>query len=147
MVEQIRTILSGHESRGDKARLVAERIRESGNYRWVGVYDVTPAEISVVGWSGPGAPKYPHFPATKGLCGAAAATGQNIIVGDVTKDPRYLTTLGNTRSEMIVLIRHPATGKVCGLIDVESEQVNAFTAADRSRFEKHASAIATLWKS
>lgn len=147
MIEQIRAVLSGQESRGDKARKIADRIRESGNYRWVGVYDVTPAEISVVGWSGPSAPKHTHFPATQGLCGAAVAAGQTIIVGDVTKDPRYLTTLGNTRSEMIVLVHHPTTDKVCGLIDVESEQVNAFTAADRGRFEEYASAISTLWKS
>jgi GAF domain-containing protein len=147
MVEQIRAVLSGRESRGDKARQVAERIRKSGNYRWVGIYDVTLAEISVVGWSGPDAPKHTHFPATQGLCGAAVAAGQTIVVGDVTKDPRYLTTLGNTRSEMIVLVHHLTTGKVCGLIDVESEQVNAFTAADSRRFEEYASAISTLWKS
>ena len=31
-------------------------IRETGGYRWVGIYDVAPDEIGIVAWSGPAAP-------------------------------------------------------------------------------------------
>jgi L-methionine (R)-S-oxide reductase len=147
MSTPIAEILASPQSRGDKARKIAALIRQSSHYRWVGVYDVTPESISVVGWSGPAAPAYPHFPATQGLCGAAAASGETIVVGDVTKDPRYLVTLGTTRSEMIAPVRHPASQKICGLVDVESERRNAFTEEDRRRVEEYARAIGALWES
>jgi L-methionine (R)-S-oxide reductase len=43
----------------------------------------------------------------------------------VASDPRYLTALGTTRSEIIVPVLN-ADGKVVGTIDVESERPNAF---------------------
>ena len=46
-------------------------------------------------------------------------------VGDVHNDPRYLTALGTSRSEIIVPILSDQ-GEVVGTVDVESEQPNAF---------------------
>jgi putative methionine-R-sulfoxide reductase with GAF domain len=43
----------------------------------------------------------------------------------VDADPRYLTALGSTRSEIIVPILNDQ-GEVVGTIDVESERSNAF---------------------
>jgi GAF domain-containing protein len=119
----------------------ADQIRERGGYRWVGIYEVGSEEISIVAWSGEGPPAFPKFPKGRGLCGAAAASGQTVLVGDVTKDPRYLTTFGSTRSEVIVPIKL-ATGEVVGLIDVESERVDAFTPRDVRVLEARAEAIA-----
>ena len=119
----------------------ADQIRERGGYRWVGIYEVGSEEISIVAWSGEGPPAFPKFPKGRGLCSAAAASGQTVLVGDVTKDPRYLTTFGSTRSEVIVPIRL-ATGEVVGLIDVESERVDAFTPQDVRVLEARAEAIA-----
>jgi L-methionine (R)-S-oxide reductase len=48
-----------------------------------------------------------------------------VNVGDVGTDPRYLTALGSTRSEIIVPILSDE-GEVIGTIDVESERPNAF---------------------
>ena len=44
---------------------------------------------------------------------------------DVRNDPRYLTALGNTLSEMIVPVLDSGGHKVIGTIDVESEFANA----------------------
>jgi putative methionine-R-sulfoxide reductase with GAF domain len=49
------------------------------------------------------------------------------MVGDVSKDPRYPTAFGSTRSEIIVPIVGRAGRKVVGTIDVESENVDAFS--------------------
>ena len=127
----------------EEATRVAGEIRKAGDYRWVGIYEVGPEEISVVGWSGPEAPAHPRFPRDRGLCGAAAASGATLIVEDVTKDPRYLTTLGSTRSEMIVPVKRPG-GEVVALIDVESEHVDAFTPLDVRLLEGWASQLARL---
>ena len=48
------------------------------------------------------------------------------MVADVHKDPRYLPTFGSTQSEIVVPVITESE-KVVGLIDVESEKLNAFT--------------------
>ncbi len=146
-VERIRSILEGGHDRAKKVERVAAIIREAGRYRWVGIYEVDRKEISVIAWSGPNAPAHPRFPASQGLCGSAVKTRAAVVVGDVTKDPCYLTTFGSTRSEIIVPILPAATEPVLGTIDVESEQPNAFTEADRIFLEKCASVLAGLWES
>ncbi len=146
LLDEIRGVLEKADSRENKARQLAEAIRRAGNHRWVGIYEVTREEIAVCGWSGPGAPTHPRFPVTQGLCGVAVHSGAAVVVGDVTKDPRYLTTFGSTRSEMIVPVLATGTHHVRGLIDVESERLNAFTDADRILLERCASLIAALWE-
>jgi L-methionine (R)-S-oxide reductase len=122
---------------------VAAAIRRFGDYRWVGIYGVGPDEIAVIGWDGPGPPTHPRFPREQGLCGAAVATGEAVVVGDVAADPRYLTTHTTTRSEIVVPVFRD--GAVVGLIDVESERPNAFGDRDKQLLDGCAAAIAPLW--
>jgi L-methionine (R)-S-oxide reductase len=131
------------DPRERRAERIAGSIRRFGGYRWVGVYDVTADEIAVIGWEGPAAPTYPRFPRSEGLCGAAVAAGEPVVVGDVVADPRYLTTHTTTRSEIVVPIFHD--GVVVGLIDVESERANAFGRSDQQLLERCAAAIVPLW--
>ena len=56
ILRRVGEILSIRGDRVGKARRIAAAIRESGGYRWVGIYDVTPDGIAVVAWSGPAAP-------------------------------------------------------------------------------------------
>jgi GAF domain-containing protein len=145
LTESIHTVLSsGSLSRNEKARRVAEAIRASRNYRWVGLYDVGSKEIAAIAWTGTEAPVYPQFPVSKGLCGAAVASRVAVVVNDVANDPRYLTTFGSTKSEMIVPVK--ASVAVVGLIDVESEKLNAFGDGDQRLLENCAQAVVTLWK-
>ena len=140
-LDEVRAALTTAATREAKAAAAAEAIRRTG-YRWVGIYDVTDAEIAAIAWSGSDAPAYPRFPVTQGLCGAAVASGAPVVVGDVTKDPRYLMTFGSTRSEMIVPVAR--LGRVIGLIDVESEEVNAFGEEDCAFVEACAEAMTDL---
>lgn len=88
--------------RDARARSAAEVIRQAGDYRWVGLYDVTEHEIAVIGWSGPTAPAHPRFLRSQGLNGAAVPSRRPVMVQDVSQDGRYLPTLGDARGEMIV---------------------------------------------
>ena len=135
---------AGAGERERRAARVAAAIRRFGDYRWVGIYDVTADEIAVIGWDGPAPPAHPRFARSDGLCGAVAATGEAVIVGDVNADPRYLTTHATTRSEIVVPVS--ARGRVVGLIDVESEQADAFGEDDRQLLERCAAVIAPLWR-
>ncbi len=127
---------------------VAELLRSSGRYRWVGLYDVDRAAETVTNivWSGPGAPEYPAFPITKGLTGAAISTRKTVNVGNVTADPRYLTAFSTTRSEIIVPVFDRASENVVGTIDVESEKPNAFPKDMQALLEACSKVIRPLWR-
>ena len=88
-LEVLRTLGGGPGDRATKAQRAVDLIRALGPYRWAGVYDVLPKEISVLAWSGPEAPTYPRFPVTKGLNGTCVASRKPVIVQDVANDPRY----------------------------------------------------------
>lgn len=144
-LNQILMTAAGSDDRAVKAKRLAELIQKLGEYRWVGIYDVRPETVSIVGWSGPSAPAYPSFPVTKGLTGSAIESKKTVIVGDVRNDPRYLTSFGNTLSVMIVPVLHPGDGRVVGTVDVESEKVNAFSSRDREMIEQCTQAALPLW--
>jgi L-methionine (R)-S-oxide reductase len=127
-LRQIGEVLALDWPREQKAARIAELIRASRSFHWVGVYAVQGDEIAGIGWTGTSAPASPRFLASQGLCGAALASRAPVVVGDVRRDPRYLTTFGSTVSETVVpVIRGDA---VLGLIDVESDRLNAFIPPD-----------------
>jgi L-methionine (R)-S-oxide reductase len=98
----------------------------------------------VLAWDGPEAPAYPRFPVSSGLNGAAVASRRPLIVQDVSQDPRYLTTIGGTRGEMIQPVLG-SSGEVVGSIDVESDKENAFTQRDETLLAECAAALGWLW--
>ena len=140
----IRSMAMGGDDRAAKAKRLAELVQTLGSYRWVGVYDVGPEQVSIIAWSGPNAPEFPVFPVTKGLTGAAIEAKNAVIVGDVRNDPRYLTAFGSTLSEIIVPVFSP-NGRVLGTVDVESQKTNAFTDRDREMIEQCIQAALPLW--
>jgi len=73
---------------------IAQRLHEKiTRYNWVGFYLVDPTDPSIlvvgpfVGSFTPNA----RIPLNTGLCGAAATSGQVVIVQGVSKDSRYLS--------------------------------------------------------
>jgi L-methionine (R)-S-oxide reductase len=124
---------------------MAEMIRTACDYRYVGIYKIVRGDFVIMGKTGQCPPAYPRFPVTQGLAGAALEAKKSIMVADVHKDPRYLPTFGSTQSEIVVPVITEA-GKVVGLIDVESEKLDAFTENDRDFLEHAAFLIARALK-
>jgi L-methionine (R)-S-oxide reductase len=145
VLEELRRLGGSSLGRPAKARQAADLIRAARSYHWVGLYDVTPTEITAIGWTGSDAPTYPTFPRTQGLNGAAVAARLPVIVQDVTRDERYLTTFGATRAEAIVPVMAPEGDQIVGTIDVESDRINAFTVEDEAFLQNCALALAELW--
>ncbi len=77
----------------------------------------------------------------EGIIGTAAATGQPIRVGDVTKDKRYLNALDGVRSELAVPLIQG--GRVIGVLDIESSQPDYFTPDQQNILVLVASRIST----
>src|SRR5712692_4005168 len=63
--------------------------------------------------------------ASEGIVGAAATLKEPVLVNDVTTDPRYLMVNPETKSELAIPMMHK--GKVIGVLDLESPQLNYFT--------------------
>src|ERR1700726_874840 len=63
--------------------------------------------------------------ASEGIVGAAAELKEPVVVPDVTVDHRYLMVNPETRSELAIPMIHK--GKVIGVLDLESPQLNYFT--------------------
>lgn len=69
-------------------------------YNWTGFYLVDPADANflIVGpYAGSFSPNV-RIPLDRGLCGAAATSGQVVVVQDVSKDPRYLAGSNTPKS-------------------------------------------------
>ncbi|MGB2668709.1 MAG: GAF domain-containing protein [Candidatus Acidiferrum sp.] len=126
---RLRELLRGIPDRALAVKSAAEAIAGEGGYRWVGIYEVTATDIGMLACTGSTPPAFPRFPVSKGLCGSAVARRSVVNVANVQEDPRWLTTFGTTRSEIIVPII-TAAGQVIGLIDVESDRLNAFSRDD-----------------
>ncbi|PYS75033.1 MAG: diguanylate cyclase [Acidobacteria bacterium] len=144
LLREVAELVGAGLDRSEKIQKIADTVRLFGNYRWVGIYDVDEHQISVIAWSGIGAPAYPRFRVTQGLSGEAVRTRRTVISNDVANDPRYLTAFGNTQSEIIVPIIAEPGGPVIGTIDVESDQTDAFGNDDRLVLEECASLLAQL---
>src|SRR6202012_2238263 len=87
------------------------------HYNWVGFYMLDPHDETML-VLGPfhGAPTdHLRIPVTQGICGAAIAQEETVIVDDVAADPRYLSCSIETKSEIVVPIR--ANGSIVGEID------------------------------
>jgi len=74
-----------------------------------------------------------RIPLSSGLCGAAASSGQTVVVDDVRKDPRYLAGSSLVISEMVVPIF--LSGKLVGELDTESYFPGTFNKAEQGFVE------------
>jgi len=142
-VERIHAIAASTDARKQRARSIAEAIREAGSYHWVGLYDVTATRVEAIAWTGTQPPAHPVFAVTQGLTGAAIAVGEPVIVQDVSRDPRYLQAFAGSRAEAIFPVT--VDGAIVGTIDVGSDRIDAFTARDEQFLRDCTRAIATLW--
>lgn len=72
------------------------------------------------------------LPFGAGIIGWVAATGEHLLAGDVSQEPRYLPDdprlLPDTRSELAVPLK--VEDKVVGVLDVQSRQLNGFSDDD-----------------
>jgi L-methionine (R)-S-oxide reductase len=97
-------------------------------YNWVGFYLLEPGAkppMLVLGAFEGAMTPHTRIPLNEGICGAAASSGQTVVVDDVSKDPRYLACSLETKSEIVVPVF--VHGKVVGELDIDSHFAAAFT--------------------
>ncbi len=67
----------------------------------------------------------PRLKTSEGLSGAAFRSKEAVRVGDVTKDPRYVRWVDDTRSELVVPLIYK--DRAIGVFDLESPHLDRFT--------------------
>lgn len=78
----------------------------------------------------------------EGITGWVAQTGQPARVGDVTQDRRYVAARSGVRSELAVPLE--VRGELRGVINVDSDRPDAFTAEDQELLQELAIQAATV---
>src|SRR5216110_215469 len=70
----------------------------------------------------------------EGITGWVARAGKPARVGDVSKDPRYIMVQPNVRSELAVPLE--VSGQVRGVLNVDSDRLNGFSAEDQDLLQE-----------
>lgn len=130
VTELAQSAATAHELMQKMVKLLHDRMLK---YNWVGFYMMEPGAqppmLALGAFEGAMTP-HTRIPLDQGICGAAASSGQTVVVDDVSKDPRYLACSLETKSEIVVpLFVH---GKIVGELDIDSHFPAAFTAEHQS---------------
>jgi GAF domain-containing protein len=115
---------------------IVEKLSGLPKYDWVGWYMIekngTDSALVLGPYAGAETP-HKRIPLNQGICGAAASSGETVVVDDVNSDPRYLACSIQTRSEIVAPVY--VRGKVVGELDIDSHEAAAFGATDRELVE------------
>ncbi len=95
---------------------------------WTGFYRVTAPDLLKIGpyQGGHGCLVIPF---SRGVCGAAARTGEIQNVPDVDAFPGHIACASSTKSELVLPVRN-GRGELLGVLDLDSDSPAAFTEAD-----------------
>ena len=110
------------------ATVVCELHHADDRFDWTGFYRVVAPELLKIGpyQGGHGCLVIPF---ARGVCGAAARTGEVQIVADVDAFPGHIACAASTRSEIVLPVRNRA-GEVIAVLDIDSDRPDAFDAED-----------------
>jgi L-methionine (R)-S-oxide reductase len=126
----------------DLMRTMVKRLHDKMlKYNWVGFYMLEPGAkppVLVLGAFEGAMTPHTRIPLNQGICGAAASSGQTVVVDDVAKDSRYLACSLETKSEIVVPVF--AHGKVVGELDIDSHFPAAFT-TEHQEFVQHCATL------
>ena len=127
-----------HDVTANMANLAALIWQFIPGLNWAGFYRRQGDELVL----GPfiGKPACIRIPLGRGVCGAAAASGQTQLVEDVHAFPGHIACDGDSRSELVVPVLRD--GKVIAVIDLDSPEHARFDQEDAGGIEALATAIA-----
>lgn len=116
------------------ATVVCEVHHSDARFDWTGFYRVVEPELLKIGpyQGGHGCLMIPF---SKGVCGAAARTGDTQLVPDVDAFPGHIACASSTRSELVLPVRNGA-GEVIAVFDIDSNMPDAFSEDDANRLSE-----------
>ena len=110
------------------ATIACEVHRSDERFDWTGFYRVVGHELLKIGpyQGGHGCLTIPF---SRGVCGAAARTGEIQLVPDVDSFPGHIACSSSTRSELVLPVRN-GEGRLIAVLDIDSDEPDAFNQED-----------------
>ncbi len=119
---------------------MAAAIKETFGHLWVGFYRVIDDKLVLGPFQGPIACTRICY--GRGVCGTAWSEGRTLVVPDVDAFPGHIACSSASRSEIVVPFYKD--GNVAGVLDIDSDSVDAFDAIDAEWLEKAMVALGRL---
>jgi len=140
LVSDVSAILGSERSDREVLQEVVAMLKQTmPDWTWVGIYLLTDDQLVLGPFAGKPT-EHTRIQVGTGVCGTAVKEKSNIIVDDVRKRDNYLACTIETRSELVVLIRHH--GEIVGQFDIDSDKEANFSADDEHLLEEIAPLIA-----
>ncbi|MVN76401.1 GAF domain-containing protein [Hymenobacter sp. HMF4947] len=110
----------------------AAALRQAFGFFWVGFYVVKGDELVLGPFQGPIA--CTRIRRGRGVCGTSWAEARTVLVPDVEAFPGHIACSSDSKSEIVVPVLR--NGQVVAVLDVDSDQLNDFDAADQHGLER-----------
>jgi GAF domain-containing protein len=139
-------LLDEKATRNEKLQQLCELLRqEISYYNWVGFYFAN-AETQTLhlGPYAGAATDHTVIPFGKGICGQVAESNQNFVVPDVQAQDNYIACSLTVKSEIVIPLF--VRGINIGQIDIDSHELDPFTAADERFLEWVNEEVAILFE-
>lgn len=131
LLPQIQSLISGETDTVANLANTAAALRQAFGFFWVGFYLVKGNELVLGPFQGDIA--CTRIAYGKGVCGSAWAQQKTLLVPDVDAFPGHIACSSLSRSEIVVPITKE--GRVVGVLDVDSDQLNDFSSVDQQALE------------
>jgi len=142
--QRITTILDGENDWvAAMATVTCELHNAFDHYHWTGFYRTTsPGVLKIGPYQGGHGCLY--IPFDKGICGAAARTGETQDVPNVHERAEHIACSSTTNSEIVVPIKN-SNGEVVAVLDVDSDDFSAFSKQDIDLIERVCTWLGTVY--
>ena len=132
LIPQLEGLLHGEDDLVANMSNVSAALKQQFGFFWVGFYLVKQDELVLGPFQGPVA--CTRIQRGRGVCGSAWEKGITLIVPDVSKFPGHIACSSLSKSEIVIPIKQK--GNIVGVLDVDSDSLNAFDKIDEVYLEK-----------
>lgn len=129
--QQVAALLEGETDEVANMANFCAAVQTAFNHLWTGIYRVHGEELVLGPFQGPIA--CTRIGKSVGVCGTAWSKNETILVPDVDQFPGHIACSSLSRSEIVVPIRKES--EVIGVLDVDSQELNAFDESDKEGLE------------
>lgn len=126
LIPQIASLLQGETDLVANLANICAALKEQFKWFWVGFYLVKDDELVLAPFQGPVA--CTRIAKGRGVCGAAWAKAETLIVPDVEEFPGHIACSSLSRSEIVVPLFN--NHEVVGVLDVDGSELNEFDDTD-----------------
>lgn len=132
LLPQVRALVESETNLIANLANIAAAIKQTFGFFWVGFYMIEGDELVLGPFQGPIA--CTRIRRGRGVCGTSWEKATTLIVPDVEQFPGHIACSSESKSEIVIPI--VKQGKVVGVLDVDSDELNSFDEIDAHYLEE-----------